>query len=217
MTILAGIDEAGFGPVLGPLVVGATAWEVPDHHADASLWKLLAGAVSKKVSKRKGLVAIADSKKLYGGQRNDDLRLLERGVLATLAGAGLRFGFLREFVRHVCPSAATELAGYPWYSHDDPALPLSLTPTDIALAGNSLGGAMTRGGCALRAVRAECVFETEYNRLVTASNNKSASLFDITCRLLMFLWHTFEGKDLREAKSDTNLTVPIPNTLEKQP
>jgi phosphate transport system protein len=26
-----------------------------------------------------------------------------------------------------------------------------------------------------------------------------------------------EGKDVREAKSDTNLTVPIPNTLEKQP
>ena len=197
MTILAGIDEAGLGPVLGPLVVGATAWEVSDQHADVSLWKLLGGAVSKKVSKRKAMVAIADSKKLYGGQRNDDLRLLERGVLATLAGAGLRFGFLREFVAHVCPAAAGELAAYPWYSHDNPALPVSLTPTDVALAGNSLGVAMTRAGCTLEAVRAECVFETEFNRLVTASNNKSVSLLDITCRLLMFLWERFAERDLR--------------------
>ncbi len=197
MTIVAGIDEAGLGPVLGPLVVGATAWALPDDQVDVSLWKLLAGAVSKKPSKRKGLVAIADSKKLYGGQRNDDLRLLERGVLATLAGAGWRFGSLHEFVRHVCPSAAGQLGAYPWYSYDDPALPVSLTSTDVALAGNSLGVAMSHAGCTLRAVRAECVFENEFNRLVTATNNKSASLFDITCRLVMFLWEQFGEQDLR--------------------
>jgi hypothetical protein len=33
MGILIGMDEAGYGPHLGPLVVAATAWEVPDDSA----------------------------------------------------------------------------------------------------------------------------------------------------------------------------------------
>ena len=30
MAILIGIDEAGYGPNYGPLVVAATAWHVPE-------------------------------------------------------------------------------------------------------------------------------------------------------------------------------------------
>jgi ribonuclease HII len=34
MGILIGMDEAGYGPNLGPLVVAATAWEVADEVSD---------------------------------------------------------------------------------------------------------------------------------------------------------------------------------------
>jgi hypothetical protein len=37
MGILIGMDEAGYGPHLGPLVVAATAWEVADEHWGAPL------------------------------------------------------------------------------------------------------------------------------------------------------------------------------------
>ena len=30
MTYLIGTDEAGYGPNLGPLVISATVWQVPD-------------------------------------------------------------------------------------------------------------------------------------------------------------------------------------------
>jgi hypothetical protein len=56
MPYLIGIDEAGYAPNLGPLVIGGTLWKVPE--ADCDLYHLLRGAVSRSGSARK--VAIAD-------------------------------------------------------------------------------------------------------------------------------------------------------------
>src|SRR6185503_17179086 len=102
---IAGIDEAGYGPLLGPLVVSATAFEVIDapftHESEAlpCLWRLLKAAVAKKTPARKGRLLIADSKVVHN--LNEGNKLLERGVLAflhTLAAgeAGLTAGRLME-------------------------------------------------------------------------------------------------------------------------
>src|SRR3954452_17751177 len=37
MGILIGMDEAGYGPHLGPLVIAATAWQVPDELSDGEV------------------------------------------------------------------------------------------------------------------------------------------------------------------------------------
>ncbi|HVS72569.1 MAG TPA: hypothetical protein VHQ47_15035, partial [Phycisphaerae bacterium] len=86
--IVAGIDEAGYGPLLGPLVVSAAGFELAGVALDVEaelggagcLWKLLKGAVAKKAPAKKGRVLVADSKIVHA--QAEGVRLLERGVLA---------------------------------------------------------------------------------------------------------------------------------------
>ncbi|MCG3124453.1 MAG: hypothetical protein GIKADHBN_02917 [Phycisphaerales bacterium] len=95
--LLAGIDEAGYGPTLGPMCVGLTVWRLADWDqpdVTPNLWKLLNPYVSRKApsaarAKRPSSpIAIADSKVL---KRPNDataihpLAHLERGVFAALA------------------------------------------------------------------------------------------------------------------------------------
>jgi ribonuclease HII len=198
LAVVAGIDEAGFGPVLGPLVVSTAAFEVPAEQADASMWKLLAPAVSKRPSKRRPAVAIADSKDLYGGSRGEDgLAHLERGVLAMLRTAGKRPQTLRELLAVVWPGGEQGLADYPWYSHADLPLPHACEAVNLSLLSNSLAAAMDKAGVALRLLRCQVLLEGEYNRLVAATRNKSTTLFDTTCRLLAELWRRFSAAGLR--------------------
>ena len=105
MALLIGVDEAGYGPNLGPLVIAATAWEIadcgtqrvpgiadcissnpksqipnPKFSAPPDLYKLLRRAVTRAPDGKR--VAIADSKALY--KPAIGLMHLEHGVLTAL-------------------------------------------------------------------------------------------------------------------------------------
>ena len=81
MAIIIGTDEAGYGPNLGPLLIAATVWRVPDEQLDGDLYQLLAPVVGASVKDDSRLV-IADSKELYKPQGS--LERLEQGLLAAI-------------------------------------------------------------------------------------------------------------------------------------
>lgn len=86
--IYCGIDEAGYGPMLGPLCVGFSAFRVDEWDAGEAapdLWKLLRKAVCRAGTDSRRRIAVADSKKLKGSNQlktRHPLTHLERGVLA---------------------------------------------------------------------------------------------------------------------------------------
>ncbi len=83
MAILAGIDEAGFGPILGPLVVTGVSFRVPDDQLDVCLWETLRESCSHLPARAAQRLVITDSKKLYRSRRH--LPAIERPALVMLA------------------------------------------------------------------------------------------------------------------------------------
>lgn len=195
--IVAGIDEAGLGPVLGPLLVSATAFDIDDPQAGQSMWQLLSSAVSRKPGKRAGRIAIADSKKLYNRQKADGILHLERGVLTMLAGLKSGVRSLGDLLAAVCPGALGCLGQYPWYDRPGTALPRMASPTSIDLCANGLSVRMAEVGVRPLTMRSEVVFEGQFNRLIEATDNKSVVLMDTVSRLLMHLWNLSDSQDMK--------------------
>ena len=84
MPYLLGTDEAGYGPNLGPLVISASLWEVPEGVRGDGLYERLPTAMRRRATraaKTDQRVVIADSKTLY--QSGKGLKLLERGLWAA--------------------------------------------------------------------------------------------------------------------------------------
>jgi hypothetical protein len=186
--IVAGIDEAGLGPVLGPLVVTASAFEVAPSRAEEDFWRLWSPAVSRRPSRKRQSVAIGDSKKLYHRRSRAGLEHIERAVLGMLAASDRHPASLRDLLEILSPGSTERLADYPWYAQADLSLPRCITPTNAGFSGNALAEAMDRSRAKLHAIRCEPLLVREYNQHAQATRNKSTVLFDLTCRLLSFLW-----------------------------
>src|SRR5262249_19953522 len=94
MAWIIGIDEAGYGPNLGPFVTSSAAFRVPDGDGTVNLWQLLPTVVRRAVDPMDGRILIDDSKAVYSTARG--LLGLEHGVLATLWRASTKCATLQH-------------------------------------------------------------------------------------------------------------------------
>ena len=127
-----GIDEAGYGPNLGPLVMTAVALRTAAP-GDCP-WHLLADCVRRADDPADGRLVVADSKLVYSTARG--LGALETTVLAALAGLpaaepleGLTISGLLD---RLSPGPFSDLRGEAWYGGTT-ALPARAEPGDVRL------------------------------------------------------------------------------------
>src|SRR3954470_13777011 len=112
-----GLDEAGYGPNLGPLVLSSSACQVP---ADAPpcLWECLAAAVRKAEHADDGRLLIDDSKKVNEGKAG--LAKLEAGVLAVLAHAPHAPFTVQDYLSTVAVGdSVADVHAEPWFDPTD--------------------------------------------------------------------------------------------------
>ena len=182
MALLAGIDEAGYGPLLGPLIVSGVAFRVPDERLGSCLWQTLRESCTDKLDRRRHRLAVCDSKKLY--RSRDNLDLLERPALVMLAASGRRPASWRALIKDLAPHARDALNGYAWYAEADVALPVSDGVGDVPTRANAVRLDCARHDVELRGVFSEPLLAGEYNRLVERTRNKAAVLLGLALRVV---------------------------------
>jgi len=180
MALLIGTDEAGYGPNLGPLVICATAWRIPDELGDADLFQLLSSAIVRVPAE--GRVAVADSKALY--KSGGGLAALERGVLTSLAANAHVLGSWREVWQVLAPPTRSYFDEVPWYAGYDEKLPIDTSAQEITSLAAQLAAALSESEVTLECVRSTPVFPSRFNRLLERHASKGAALSDETLKLV---------------------------------
>jgi hypothetical protein len=182
-----GIDEAGYGPNLGPLVMTAVACRVPGKAIDADLWELLHGGVRRHGGADDGRLVVADSKLVYSPGRG--IGPLEKTVLAALLGSALfptgvpLFIDLGSLIGLLAPDAMAELESEVWY-RGIAALPLKCDLARMAAARDQLQCACKDAGVSIGFCRSMIVCACRFNDLTEAANSKAGVLSAGLSRLI---------------------------------
>lgn len=180
MPILIGTDEAGYGPNLGPLAIGGTAWNVPN--IDVDLYEQLESVVSGLGSPAEK-INICDSKKLYSS--SGSIRKLETSVLAIVLA---HCGQIPENVIQLAQLFNNEfdemdVSKFVWNS-GDLELPLASDPQEIAALAHLFGSKCKEMNIALQDIHCRTIFPYRFNRLLNTYGNKAELLSANTLRLV---------------------------------
>lgn len=194
MVVLAGIDEAGFGPLLGPLVVSSSAFSVPDNLLTTDLWKLLRKSVGETRKHLAGRLLITDSKKAYSKQKG--IGHLQRTVLACLNYLGKKPATLTELLTLLSPDCVGRLGDYPWHK-DIAGYRLAADTNDLAIAISVLKDDLASNGIELLGLKSCCLDVAYYNKMVGNVKNKASVLFTAVSQLIKNVFDNFAGNEVQ--------------------
>ncbi len=184
MAYLIGTDEAGYGPNLGPLVISATLWHVPDALMDEDLYSVCGDSICSTPAESDGMnkLVIADSKVLY--KSRGKLRRLESSLLAALAQLGKPPTCWLDAWRLLTPDAVDLMVSIPWYADFSVPLPLDADRAIIDRLATAFRLGQQRAAVRLRAIHSVALFPAEFNRLVEQRDSKGAVLSEQTIGLV---------------------------------
>jgi ribonuclease HII len=190
MTWRVGIDEAGFGPNLGPLVQASVSLRTAD--AGADLWAVLATVVRRADRPRDARLILDDSKKVHA--RAAGLAHLERATLALFTPLPATVGALLAALQAGPPTSEA------WYD------PTQVLPLEASNRGTipPIAEQMRPLGVELGPARALVTPTPLFNAILDETDNKA----DVPLRGLLLL--------LRAGGAPDGTSTPVALRIDKQ-
>jgi ribonuclease HII len=202
--LYSGIDEAGYGPMLGPLCVGRASlrvegWEPIAEDGQAArvpdVWEVLSSVVAKTRKEAKGRITVADSKKLKlasSSVRNHPLVHLERGVLTMLG----TIGDVPRTDLELFEMLGVRIEDQRWFGGDPIELPVGNEMDLLKIDSNGLRTAMHKSGVELDEIKVHAMGVGDFNEVVRAHGTKAAT----TAQLLLEHLRSVAGVDAEHTR-----------------
>ncbi len=194
MDLLIGMDEAGYGPNLGPLVITVTSWSLPDDPVKCDVWQLLDHAVAQSPSRNNGKLHVADSKEVY--RSSNGLANLERSALCILKLAGFEPTSLNELWQMLALSLPEDTDQEPWYAAIDVPLPVVCERSQIDRDTDALRMCAAQTGISCRQIRSDIVLTRRFNELTAQHDSKGQALSRMSLSLLRSVWDPDDGNQV---------------------
>lgn len=180
-----GMDEAGYGPNLGPLVVALTCWEVPDVAFD--FWSKLAGSCSRDGTQHRTRLHIADSKVVHNAANG--IAPLELSAWSLLQQAQYLSNDIRAMVStgHDLPGLKP-LNGSGVQHRSEYSLPVEADESLVSVLSAQLRADLESSQVKCLGIWADIIWPARFNELVSAQGNKSNVLTHLSLNLLASRW-----------------------------
>lgn len=182
MPLRVGIDEAGYGPQLGPLVSAASVWRVGEADVASNLWTKLKAVLKRPPVTRDSQLPVGDSKQVF--DRKKGIASLERPVLAFGAALGLPTDRLDALLNAITSDPRRFDGAPPWYAALDQPLPLDPQRSQFAAIAQRLASTMASREVTCVGLLAEVVSEQRFNERIRQTDNKAEILLEHVLRLI---------------------------------
>ncbi|MBT3890166.1 MAG: hypothetical protein HN617_17870 [Planctomycetaceae bacterium] len=183
MAYLIGIDEAGYGPFLGPLCIGATLWQIPDsqHTNEFDLYDELQDCVTTTL-KDKSRIMVGDSKLAY--KPKSGLQNLERAVHTFTNLLSLQTNQANTIT---CPDFQSWMKAIgirwqawsdtsPWFKNYNCELPVDVNKSIIPHLQTNLETTLSALGIKFLDAKVMCIPAARFNYLLNSFPTKGALL-----------------------------------------
>lgn len=232
-----GVDEAGYGPNLGPLVIAGSLWSAPTDCTEQLFTQAFQSHFgTTRWSTACQHVPLDDSKKLYSSRGG--LATLEAGLLAMLHllppgdtlkpgvaevaktfGAStstaetlgdFRYRSLGDVVdRLVCPELVAELAELAWYTnYPEQAVPVALDISEAQRLSRIAHASLASHGIELVDMHAAVICEPHFNRVVAQTGSKGELLSRTTLDLVVRLLDICSVTSSADSSADSAARSP---------
>ena len=200
-TVLVGIDEAGYGPLLGPLCVGLSAFSVCHAETDATvpnLWTLLDSAVCREPGRAgardaKHRIPVADSKSLKLSNSSKTVHPLVHLERAVLAFAGVLHDRSFETDAALFDVLHAHFPRHVAYQSQPIQIPLAVNAAESGICRNILQRACASAGVRVEEMRCRVISEPEFNEIIRSTGNKGETTASAFGAHLRHVWERFSS------------------------